>query len=55
MYYGYGYGRGMGYGMGFDPMYLLVILMAILCMVASWRVSSVYKKYARIRRGTAEK
>lgn len=49
MYYGYGYGRGMGYGMGFDPMYILVIIMAILCMVASARVSSVYKKYSRTR------
>ncbi|MDC7294231.1 MULTISPECIES: zinc metallopeptidase [unclassified Butyrivibrio] len=45
----YGYGRGYGYGMGFDPLYILVIIMAILCMVASARVSSVYKKYARIR------
>ncbi len=47
MYYGgYGY-RGMG--MGFDPLYILVIIMAILCMVASHRVSSVYKKYAKVR------
>lgn len=47
MYYGgYGY-RGMG--IGFDPMYILVIIMAILCMVASHRVSSVYKKYAKVR------
>lgn len=45
----YGYGRGIGYGLGFDPMYILVIIMAILCMVASARVSSVYKKYARVR------
>lgn len=45
----YGYGRGLGYGMGFDPMYILVIIMAILCMVASARVSSVYRKYARTR------
>ena len=35
--------------MGFDPLYILVIIMAILCMVASARVSSVYKKYARTR------
>ncbi len=47
MYYGYGYGRGMG--IGADPMYLLVIVMAIICMLASYRVSSVYKKYNRIR------
>jgi len=47
MYYGgYGY-RGMG--IGFDPMYILVIIMAILCMVASHRVSSVYRKYAKVR------
>lgn len=50
MYYGdMGYGYGYGYGYGFDPMYILVILMAILCMIASYRVSYVYKKYARIR------
>ncbi|MCR5157110.1 MAG: zinc metallopeptidase [Butyrivibrio sp.] len=36
-------------GMGFDPLYILVIIMAILCMVASHRVSSVYKKYAKVR------
>ncbi|MBR4669089.1 MAG: zinc metallopeptidase [Butyrivibrio sp.] len=42
------YGRGL-YGYGFDPLYILVIIMGILCMVASSRVSSVYKKYARIR------
>ncbi len=41
------YYRGMGYGI--DPMYILVLLMAVLCMVASARVSSVYKKYARVR------
>jgi Zn-dependent membrane protease YugP len=41
--------RGYGYGYGFDPMYIVVILMAILCMVASARVSSVYKKYNRVR------
>ncbi len=45
----YGSRLGYGYGYGFDPMYILVIIMAILCMVASYRVSSVYKKYARIR------
>ena len=45
MFYGYGY----GYGYGMDPMYILVIIMAILCMVASYRVNSVYKKYNRVR------
>ena len=43
------YYSGMRYGYGMDPMYILVIIMAILCMVASARVSSVYKKYAKIR------
>ena len=42
------YARGF-YGYGFDPLYILVIIMGILCMVASSRVSSVYRKYARIR------
>ncbi len=43
------YYSGMRYGYGMDPMYILVIIMAILCMVASARVSSVYKKYAKVR------
>ena len=45
----YGSRLAYGYGYGFDPMYILVIIMAIVCMIASYRVSSVYKKYARIR------
>ena len=46
MYYGMG---RMGYGLGLDPMYILTIIMVIVCMLASARVSSVYKKYNRIR------
>ena len=46
---GYGYGSRVMYGYGFDPMYIVVIIMGILCMIASYRVSSVYKKYERIR------
>ena len=46
MYYGMG---RMAYGMGLDPMYILTIIMAIVCMIASHRVSSVYKKYDRVR------
>ena len=34
---------------GIDPMYILTIIMAIVCMIASHRVSSVYKKYNRVR------
>ena len=30
-------------------MYLLTIVMAIICMVASFRVKSVYRKYAKVR------
>ncbi|MCR5657320.1 MAG: zinc metallopeptidase [Butyrivibrio sp.] len=44
--YGYGY---RGYGYGFDLTYLLVIIGALLCMIASARVQSTYKKYAKIR------
>ena len=32
-----------------DPMYILTIIMAILCVWASSRVKSVYRKYERIR------
>ena len=46
MYYGM---SRMGYGFGIDPMYILTIIMAIVCMIASARVSSVYKKYNKIR------
>ncbi|MBO5621051.1 MAG: zinc metallopeptidase [Butyrivibrio sp.] len=38
----------MGY-YGIDPMYILTIIMAIVCMIASYRVSSVYKKYNKVR------
>ncbi len=39
----------LGYGYGIDPMYILTIIMALVCMYASFRVSSVYKKYAKVR------
>ncbi len=32
-----------------DIMYLLTIVMAVVCMIASWRVSAVYKKYDKVR------
>jgi Zn-dependent membrane protease YugP len=41
------YGSRLAYGI--DPLYILVIIMGILCMIASARVNSVYKKYATIR------
>jgi Zn-dependent membrane protease YugP len=33
----------------YDLMYFLTILMAVVCMIASFRVSSVFKKYDRVR------
>lgn len=41
-YYGY-------YGYYFDPTYLLVLIGAALCIWAQARVSSTYRKYARVR------
>ena len=39
----------MYYGYGFDTAYLLVIIGAVLCLVASAHVKSTYRKYAGIR------
>ena len=39
----------MYYGYGFDTTYLLVIIGAVLCLVASAHVKSTYRKYAGIR------
>ncbi len=39
----------LAYGYGIDPMYILTLIMAVVCMFASFRVSSVYKKYAKVR------
>ena len=39
----------LGYGYGIDPLYILTLIMALVCMFASFRVSSVYKKYAKVR------
>ena len=41
MYYG-------GYGYYFDPTYILVIICAIISMIASARVQSVFNKYSRV-------
>lgn len=38
-----------GYGYYFDPTYIMVLIGAILCMAASFRVNSTYKKYAKIQ------
>lgn len=38
-----------GYGYYLDPTYIMVLIGAVLCMWASLRVNSTYKKYAKIR------
>ena len=40
---------GMGYGYYWDPTYVLVIIGAVICMIASANVSGTYKKYNRVR------
>ncbi len=40
---------GLGYGMYFDPTYILVIIGAVICMIASGKVNSTYNRYARVR------
>ena len=45
MYYG-GYGMYNGF---YSFSYLLVIIGAVLCLLASARVKSTYKKYAKVR------
>ena len=40
---------GYYYGYYMDPTYMLVLIGAVLCIFAQMRVSSSYKKYARIR------
>ncbi len=42
------YGR-MFYGFRFDWSYMLVLIGLIICMIASARVNSVYKKYSKTR------
>ncbi|MBO5303078.1 MAG: zinc metallopeptidase [Lachnospiraceae bacterium] len=44
-----GYGYGYGYYSWWDPTYMLVIIGAVLCMLASARVKSTYNKYSRYR------
>lgn len=43
------YGYGYGYGMYMDPTYFLVLIGALLCMAASFKVNSTYKKYSKMR------
>ncbi|MBE5822533.1 MAG: zinc metallopeptidase [Butyrivibrio sp.] len=44
----------MYYSIGFDVdflMYILTIVMAVICMITSFRVKSVYKKYSKVLAG----
>lgn len=36
------------YGFYFDPTYLLVLIGVVLCMIASARVKTTYKKYENV-------
>ena len=37
------------FGFYYDPTYILVIIGAVLCILASSRVNSTYAKYAKVR------
>ena len=37
------------YGFYFDPTYILVIIGALICLIASARVKSTFRKYDRVR------
>ncbi len=42
----------LGYGFYYDPTYILVLIGALICIVASSRVNRVYAKYSRMRSHT---
>ena len=52
--YDMGYYGGYGYGTGFyyDWTYLLVIIGAVICLIASGVVKSTYNKYSKVRSRT---
>ncbi len=37
------------YGMFYDPTYILVIIGAVICLLASSKVNSTFKKYSKVR------
>lgn len=37
------------YGFYFDPTYILVVIGAVICLIASARVKSTFRKYDRVR------
>ena len=42
----------MFYGYYLDPTYMLVLIGAVICIIASSRVNRVYAKYSRMRSHT---
>lgn len=40
---------GFGYGFYFDPTYILVLIGAVICLLASARVKSTFHKYNQVR------
>ena len=40
------------YYYGFDPTYVLVLIGAVICLIASARVKSTFNKYSQYDRGT---
>lgn len=38
-----------GFGYGLDPTYILVIIGVVLCLLASTKVQSTFKRYAKVR------
>jgi hypothetical protein len=45
----FGMGLGYGYGMYWDPTYMLVVIGALICLAASAKVNSTFKRYNRVR------
>lgn len=46
------YGYGYGYGYGYDPMLIWALLVAVISVIASVKVSSTYHKYDKVRSAT---
>lgn len=47
--YGSFYRHFYGYGYGFDYTYILLIIGAVICLLASAKMQSTYKKYGKVR------
>ena len=39
----------MYYGYGIDPTYFLVLIGVVICLLASAKMKSTFKKYSRVR------